>query len=340
MTQRSYNLSKKEILLVGFGSIGKRHANNLLQLTNCNLVVYSQRKNISPDEIINYKNNKCRVKFFSDLNECLNKNPSIAFITNETSYHVPLAIKLAKKRIHLFIEKPLSNSKKNLSTLLHIVNMNKIIVMTGCNFRFYPPIQMIKKLIQNRSIGKIISVQCENNSYLPDWHPYENYKNSYAAKDKLGGGVTLTQIHELDYLTWIFGSVKYQHSMIGKYSNLDITSDDLSISIFRLKNNILVELYLDYFSRPFYKRLKIRGTKGTLYWNSMKNKIKIFDQEKQKSFVVQIKNNYSLTSKNINQMYMNELKYFLEHVSMQKQPMNNLTESIPILLTALKIKNS
>ena len=59
--------------------------------------------------------------------------------------------------------------------------------MIGCNLRFFPPISKIKKLIEQNKIGKIISVQIENGSYLPDWHPYEDYRKGYAAKKKLGG---------------------------------------------------------------------------------------------------------------------------------------------------------
>ena len=161
-----------------------------------------------------------------------------------------------------------------------------------------------------------------------------------AAKDSKGGGVTLTQIHELDFLTWIFGNSKKIHSLVGKTSNLKITSDDLSVSIIELKNKIILELHLDYFSRPFYKRIKIRGTNGMIYWNSKQNSIKIFNHKKQQWSTISVSNNYLLTKKSVNKMYVDEIKYFLKHVNSRKQPMNNLTEAIPILETALKIKSS
>ena len=106
----------------------------------------------------------------------------------------------------------------------------------------------------------------------------------------------------------------------------------------KLENNIVLELHLDYFSRPFFKRIKIRGIKGTIYWNSEENKIKIFYQNTHKWNFVKLKNNYKLTSKNVNQMYVDEIKYFLECVHLRKEPMNNLNESLKILKTALKLK--
>ena len=328
------------ILIIGFGSIGRRHTNNLLDLTKSNLIIYTNRKNIKKIEFANYSKNKDRIKILNDIKQCLNEKPKICFICNETNLHINFAMKLAKQKMDIFIEKPLSHSMKNISLLQSIIQKNKKILMVGCNFRFYPPIQKIKQLISKKSIGNIISVQCENNSFLPDWHTSEDYRNNYAAKDSKGGGVTLTQIHELDFLTWIFGNYKKIHSLVGKFSNLKITSDDLSVSIIELKNKIIVELHLNYFSRPSYKRIKIRGTNGIIYWNSKQNSIKIFDNKKQQWSIIAVSGNYSLNKKSVNKMYVDEIKYFLEHVNSRKQPMNNLNEAIPILKTALKIKSS
>ncbi len=87
---------------------------------------------------------------------------------------------------------------------------------------------MMKEIISSRKLGRIISVRVENGSFLPDWHPSENYKKSYAARDDLGGGVVLTCIHEIDYLYWFFGNVHEVYSITGKFSNLNIQAEDLS----------------------------------------------------------------------------------------------------------------
>ena len=327
----------KTILIVGFGSIGKRHTNNLLRHTNSKLIIFSKRKNILLTDFFNYRINKNRIKILSDFKKCLDENPSVAFITNETNLHIDFSLKLAQNGIDLFIEKPLSHSLKNISKFKKIVQKKKLIVMVGCNFRFYPPLKKIKELVDKNFLGNIISVQSENGTYLPDWHPDKNYSIEYAAQKHKGGGVTLTQIHELDYLTWIFGPIKNSYSIIGKFSPLKVKADDICISILKLKNNILLELHLDYFSRPYYKKLKIRGTRGILYWNSSINQIKFFDNIKQHWKKIVIKNNYSLTGKKINLMYENELKYFLNCVEAKKQPMNNLYESSKVLEYTLNL---
>ena len=332
-------MKTNKILIIGFGSIGKRHTNNLLRITSSQLIIFSKRKNIRSKDFFNYSKNKNRIQIISDFDKCLEENPSIAFITNETSIHVDFALKLVQKKIDLFIEKPLSNSMKNLSRLNSIVHKNKIIVMVGCNFRFYPPISKIKELVDKRSVGKIISVQSENGSYLPDWHPNEDYSKGYAARNDLGGGVTLTQIHELDYLTWIFGTVVSFYSVVGKFSQLHVTADDMCVCILQLRNNIIVELHLDYFSKPYYKRIKIKGTDGILYWNSDENKVKLYDNKSCRWKLIKVHNNYKLTKKMVNQMYVDELRYFLQCVVNRKQPMNNLEESSKILKSALNFKS-
>jgi len=332
-------MNSSKVLIVGFGSIGQRHTNNLLRITNTTVIIFSKRKNIKVNEFYKYYKNKNRIKIISDFEECLKENPSIAFITNETSLHVDFALKLAKKRIDLFIEKPLSNSLQNITNLARLVQKNKIIVMVGCNLRFYPPIRKLKELVDKKLVGKIISIQSESGSYLPDWHPNEDYSKSYAARNDLGGGVTLTQIHELDYLTWIFGSVKSYYSIVGKFSQLQVTADDMCACILRLKNNIIVELHLDYFSKPYYKRIKIRGTTGIIYWNSDENNVKFYNNKTDSWKTINVNGNYKLIGKTVNQMYIDELEYFLHCVKNRKQPMNNLKESSETLITTLNLKS-
>jgi len=331
-------MNSQKILIIGFGSIGRRHANNILRITNASLIIFTKRKNIKPEEFFQYGKNRNRITITSDLTKCLNENPSIAFITNETSLHLKYAIPLAKRGIDLFIEKPLSHSLAHLDSLSSIIKQNKLVVMVGCNFRFYPPIRKIKELVDKKLAGKIISVQSENGSYLPEWHPDEDYSKGYAARKDLGGGVTLTQIHELDYLTWIFGPADFSHSVGGKFSQLRTTAEDLCACLLKLSTNVVVELHLDYFSKPYYKRLKIRGTNGTIYWNSNKNNVQFYDNLTNNWKTINVYGNYKLISKNVNRMYVEELKYFLKCIANRIQPMNNLQESSLTLGLALKIK--
>jgi len=316
-----------KILIVGYGSIGKRHVKNLLQNSKHEILIVTKRK-------INNKNEP-RIKYFDSLTDALKEDPKIGFVTNETSFHVETAIKLAKKNIHLFIEKPLSNSSKNIKKLQEIVNKNKLITQMGCNWRFHPCIKKIKNIIEKEEIGKIYSVQVESNSYLPDWHPYEDYRKGYAAKKKLGGGILLTCIHELDFLYWYFGKINEIFSVTKKQSQLEVNVDDISLMIIKFKKNILGEIHLDYFQRPDYKRCKIIGSKGTLYWDSNINQVKFYSKNKKK-WIKKIE----IKKYEKNEMYVNEILHFLKSVKNKKKTINSLSDGIKTLEISLAAKKS
>ena len=317
-----------KILIVGLGSIGKRHLTNILSTTNAEIIVYTKR----PDLHSSIKKN---VKIFNNLESCISENPEVAFITNETAYHIPIAKKLAKLGLDLFIEKPLSNTMKDVKELLQITKRKKLVTLMGCNLRFNRSIEKIKSLIEDRKIGKILSVKAECGTYLPDWHPNENYTKGYAARDDLGGGVVLTCMHELDYLYWFFGEIKEVFSLTGKFSNLKISTSDLSAIIMKFKNNIIAEVHLDYFQKPEVRSCKIIGTKGTIYWDSIDNEVKIYDFKKSK-WVSELK----IKKYNKNETYVKELKHFIQCINKNEKSINDVSQGEYVLRLALGITKS
>ena len=314
--------------MVGYGSIGKRHVKNILKYTNHQIIICTKRSDLTS---LNQK----RIKIFDTMKKCLIEKPEIAFITNETAYHIPIAKQLAKRGIDLFIEKPLSNSKKDIKMLQKIVNQKKLITQMGYNLRFHKCIIQIQKLIKQNKIGKIISIQAENGSYLPDWHPYEDYKIGYAGKKELGGGIVLTQIHDVDYLFWFFGQPKSIFSFMGKFSNLKISGEDYCASIINFKNNITAELHLDFFQGPEFRGCKIKGTNGIISWNSLDNEIKFFNNKKKKWEII-----FKINKFERNQMYVDELKHFLKSVKNRDKTINGLDDGIKTMNIALAMKES
>ena len=320
-----------KVLIVGYGSIGKRHLENFLQLKDIQLIVYTKRNDL---QLLKKKG----IKVSNSLTECLKENPDIGVITNETSLHIPIAIKLAKEGLDLFLEKPLSNSLKDVEKLYAIVKKKKLITQMGCNLRFHPCIMKIKSLIEQQKIGKIISAQVQNCSYLPDFHRWEDYKKSYAARKDLGGGVILTQIHEIDYMYWFFQEVENIVSISGKFSELDVTAEDYVSSLLKFKNKIIGELHLDYFQRPSFRSCKIRGTKGEIYWDSDDNCVDVYNMNK-KRWEIKFNDGFPYDL-DIRSSYVEELKHFLKCVKHRKETINNLEQGIATLKIALAIKKA
>jgi len=320
-----------KVLIAGYGSIGKRHLENFLQFKDIQLIVYTKRSDL---QLLKKKG----IKVSNSLTECLKENPDIGVITNETSLHIPIAIKLAKEGLDLFLEKPLSNSLKDVEKLYAIVKKKKLITQMGCNLRFHPCIKKIKSLIEQEKIGKIISAQVQNCSYLPDFHRWEDYRKSYAARKDLGGGVILTQIHEIDYMYWFFEEVENVVSMSGKFSELEVTAEDYVSSLLKFKNKVIGELHMDYFQRPSFRSCKIRGTKGEIYWDSDNNCVNIYNMNKKRwetKFDSDFSNNLDTYSS-----YVEELKHFLKCVKHRKETINNLEQGIATLKIALAIKKA
>jgi predicted dehydrogenase len=317
-----------KIIVVGYGSIGKRHVNNLLLIPNIEIIICTHRNNVDD----NLKN-KCKI--FESLNDCINEKPVAAIISNVTSLHIQTALKLASAGIHLFIEKPLSNNLENIKQLSNIVYDKKLITFMGYNLRFHNCIKKIKELLENNEIGKVISVNVESGSYLPDWHTDEDYRESYASKENLGGGVVLTCIHEIDYLHWFFGEIKELFAITGKFSDLKIEVDDLASVIIKFSNNIIAELHLDFFQKPDFRCCKIVGINGTIYWDSTDNIVKVYDI-KLKKWIEKI----NITNYQRNDMYFDEMKYFLDCVNKNKNTDNNIDNGISTLKIALDIIES
>ncbi len=315
-------------LVIGYGSIGKRHIENLSKIKNMEIVVCTKQKK---DNFL--KKYDCKV--YTSFDSSLKESPDFALVCNDTHCHISTAIKLAKNKIHFFIEKPLGDSLLSTKKLVQLTKKNNLITMVGCNFRFHPGIIKIKKIIKKNQLGRIISVHSENGSFLPDWHPDENYSKSYASVKKLGGGVVLTCIHELDYLIWLFGKVKNIQSVSGKYSDLKINVEDLSLTLLHFTNDVIAELHLDFFQKPSSRYCKIIGTKGTLYWDYFQNTVKLYDYKKEKWLIKLNKKNYD-----INNMYVEELSHFLNCIENNLQTINPVENGLETLSLALLMKKA
>ena len=311
-----------KILICGLGSIGKRHANNLLTLKKKNLIFFRERNFDLNDQNLKKK------KSFKSLTKALNENPDVAFICNTTSKHINTAIKCAKKGCHLFIEKPLSNNLKKLRVLESIINKKKIKVMIGYNMRFHPLMIKIKKMLKNKELGSIYNLQTEWSEYLPDWHPWENYKYTYAAQKKMGGGCNLTLSHELDSMYWLFGKIKkVKNFKINKYLRGDVdTSSDFLVEF---NNNIIGYSHIDFLGKPHIRKMYISGTKKKVFFNYYKNQIKIVNRSGDiKLIKVKFKKN---------DMYLDEIKYFLKCIKNNINPSPSIEESKYILKKFLSI---
>tara|TARA_B100000925_G_C22001632_1_gene471605 strand:+ start:1874 stop:2890 length:1017 start_codon:yes stop_codon:yes gene_type:complete len=332
------NKNKLKIIFFGLGSIGQRHLQNISKLFS-NLEIYSYKKNSNKFLIKDGKKNndinifkKYKIKKISNLSKLKSMYFDYAFICNPTSLHIKYAIISAKLGINLFIEKPLSNSIKDTKKLENLIKKKKIKCMVGFNLRYNDCYKFIKDKISSKNFfGKIYKADLFNGEYLPNYHPYEDYTKSYASRKSLGGGVLLTQIHELDLILSLFGKPKKIYSYCAKISNLKIDVEDNVDAIMIMKNNIILNLHLDYITKPPTRYFKIYGYKRNLIWDYYKNKIEIYDRKKReiKKF------NFKKLNRNI--MFEREVKDFILSKNLNSH-LPNFKSGIESLKLALSLK--
>ena len=194
----------KTVLVVGLGSIGRRHINII-------------KKNFPEKNIVVLRHEKCNktdidklglYKCVTSIDKAIATNPQAAIIANPATMHIEIAQKLANYGINLLIEKPISNSSEGIQALIDICHKKKCILMTAYNLRFSPSLLEFKKQLQAKKIGNIYSVRSEIGQYLPSWRPDSDYKDSVSANKSLGGGVLLETDERIEHETITISDVQ------------------------------------------------------------------------------------------------------------------------------------
>lgn len=317
--------NKPLILIVGFGSIGQRHYRNIKKIFKNNVqFLILRKKSITPlltkDNKIK-KNQKLNDKFakvIHNLNVINLQKTKIhsAFICTPSSKHVDIAVKLISNDINTFIEKPLSNNLRKLNHLNNLLKKSNSINMIGFQMRFNPIIKFLKKGKNfSDKIGNINFIQIDHGEDVRKFHPWENYKDSYTSKKNLGGGVTLSQIHEFDYFNFLFNKFKIvkSRSIISKISNLSINVDDTSSHLFllsRKNRSIICNINLNFYENPKNRIIKFIGNSGKLTADLNNGEVKIYTKKKcfKRKFYFER-----------NDLYIDELKYYFNCIKQKKK---------------------
>lgn len=334
-----------KVLFIGLGSIGQRHLTNLLMIMP-NIDLYALRTNRNSKLINKFKefesgtplNEAFEIIEISDLEKNLHINFDLIFITNPSSLHLKFIEKSLKTNAKIFVEKPLSHELNNIDKLIKFekeIGFKKIAV--GYQYRFHPAILETKKIVESGELGNIISASFYNGEYLPEWHPYEDYRLSYASQNKLGGGSLLTQIHEFDMVVNFFNLPKKLFAIGGHLSSLEIDVEDTVQVLMECELNkkpFPVNVSLNYLNWPPKKEFTIIGENGNIFCDLIDNKLSI------KNRISSEKRNYHYKDFDRNQMFIEEIKSFLQFVNEEKENIVDLKEGIKSLEIALKAKES
>ena len=206
------------------------------------------------------------IKVYDNLDEVLALKPDLAVISTPSSMHLKYAQLCAEKSIDVFVEKPLSNSTEGLQELKETVERNKVAIQVGLQRRFHPHLGRVHDVIKSESIGQILTVNFTVASYIPRWHPYEDYLELYACQKELGGGVLLTEIHEIDLAVWYFGIPNSVVCVGGTYSDVGMDVEDtVRLTLDYVKFS--VQINLTFWQKHHERFFSICGENGYLSWN-------------------------------------------------------------------------
>lgn len=318
----------KKILIIGGGSIGKRHAKNLLSLGEKNIMIVE----VNPERAAAVEK-ELSLSTVPSLEAGLDKKPDIAFVCSPSIYHLEQAMLCAARGLDIFVEKPLSHTTKGLTKLLKLTKLKKPVTMVGSNWKFYPSFQKMKELLDADAIGKLLSARCQFGFYLPDWHPWEDYRKGYSANKTLGGGILLDS-HEFDYLPWFVGKkVEKLACIAGKVSDLEIDVEDTAEVIFQFEGGAIGEMHLDYIQRIHQRSFEFFGELGSLFWD-IRDKRVVLEKKGEEQQVFPLAGGYDL-----NAMYVEEAKHFLDCIEKRKEtitPVEKGAETLRLILAAKK----
>lgn len=321
-----------KILVIGCGSIGKRHIKNLIKLKGVEILACDTDKK----KIEEVKSVSKRIRTSRDVNKLWEEKPDAVFITLPTSLHIKQALRAAKKGCHLFIEKPLSHNMTGIKELMEIVKRKKLVTYVGYSYRFNDCLGKIKKLLDKESIGKVVSGRLHFGSYLPARHPWEDYRKGYGARKSLGGGVVLDAVsHQLNLITFLFGMPKEVLWSQGKRSRLEIDVEDTSEVMTKFTDGKVISMYADFVQRPHKNTMEIIGDKGTIFCDFVQRKVKSYNAQTGKWTEYKGK-------KDANSSYEEEIKHFLTSVRKKKPTEIDVIKAGEEmeLLTSIKRKGS
>jgi predicted dehydrogenase len=269
------NSKQLKYLVIGLGSMGKRRIRNLLYLK-------VSKENIFGYDVRGDRNKEAEDKFgirtYKTFNEAVKLAEPDAYIISTTAdVHHKYFLHAAKNKKHFFVEHPVTD--KGYKELLKIKD-GSFVGAPSCTLQFHPGVKQIKKILDGKTIGKILSFQYYLGQYLPSWHPWEDYRDVYFSK-KFTGACREMFGFELVWLTHALnlGKVSKIVGMAEKLSDLEMTSDDRYSALVKFENKVSGNIVIDLLSRKPFRTLRIIGSDGNLDWEWQENQIKIYKEK-------------------------------------------------------------
>lgn len=322
-------------VIVGLGSIGRRHAQNLRTLRPDAEILALRRP---PSEKRGTDRDAAEPAVddaIYDLEEAVSRDPDAAVITNPAPYHTAFSVEFARHGIPLFVEKPLADAMDGVDRLLEMCREQGLCLQVGYNFRFYEPLRKLRELAQDDAIGSIWGARAQAGSFLPDWRPGRDYRNTVSARSDLGGGAVLELSHEFDYLRWILGEPLAVRAQTRTSGFLDVDVEDHAEAIIEFEAGVLASVHLSMIQRPPTRRVRLFGTEGIASCDLLNHRVEVRRASDSAARTV-----HEAEEVDTNEMYLQEMSHFLDCVDGKASPAISGEDGRSTLRLALAVKRS
>ncbi|MBF0479340.1 MAG: Gfo/Idh/MocA family oxidoreductase [Candidatus Omnitrophica bacterium] len=306
-----------KICVFGLGSIGQRHTRLLRQLGGHELWAFRSFKGQEPTDWSG--------PMFQSWDEFRQNLPEAALIANPTFLHVSTAQECVNVGVPVFLEKPLGSSLDGLDVLEQTIQTKKVLSYVGYVLRFHPAIVFLKEYLKDK---KILQVSVNASSYLPDWRPNQDHLQSYSAFKDKGGGVVLELSHEFDYIEYLFGKIAQIHGSLKRLSEVTVDAEDCCDAVV-VTEKTRVNVHLDFMSFSPERKIRIDLPDQSLVADLMAARIDFFQRGHKESRVFPFERD---------DMFVEQLKYFLSHVTERKTMMNNISEAAQLFRQLIHFK--
>src|SRR5438445_107826 len=246
-----------KFLVVGLGSMGKRRIRNLVQLNQNDIIGFDLR-----DDRCKETNEKYKIKTYSDITEALREKPDAMVISTPPDLHMKYAKIAITHRIHFFTEA--SVIQDGMTEVIKELSKLNLVGLPSCTLRYHPIVIHIQDILKTGKIGKPLAFLYHSGQYLPDWHPWEDYRKFYVSKRETGACREIVPF-ELIWLTSTFGKISNVFGLKTKVSKLEADIDDIYSVLLEFQNGIRGNLTVDVIARFPYRQLKILGEDGVIF---------------------------------------------------------------------------
>jgi len=318
-----------KVLVVGAGSIGRRHASNLAGLGQEIIVA-----DVRPEALESISH--VATATYRSLDEALAaaaswERPAAAVVCTYSNDHVPAALACARAGLHLFIEKPLALSMEGVDELIAETERRGLVSMVGCNMRFHPAVQALREGLAG--LGRPLWADLEFGYYLPFAKP--DPKASYMANRALGGNLIFDDMHELDLATWLVGEVAEVFCARAILDDVVVDTEDSVDMLLRFASGANGRVHMDYLQHGYSRSTKIVCERGTVSWDFAAGRVGIVsvDEPVWEWRPVEVEIIYD-------KMYVDELEHFARCVAEGLPTMNPLEGSLAALRLAVAADRS